>query len=66
MVNDRPAILDRLPIWGHVVWVHDTSGGKLDPRTCEGRWVGFDTNSNAHHIYWPEKRSIMGERSVTC
>ena len=65
MVNDRPAILDRLPIWGQVIWVHDTSGGKLDPRAREGRWVGFDTDSNAHRIYWPEKRSITVERSVT-
>ena len=65
MVNDWLAILDRLPIWGQVVWVHDTSGGKLDPHAREGRWVGFDTNSNAHRIYWPEKRSITVERSVT-
>ena len=31
----------------------------------EGRWVGFDDESKAHHIYWEEKRSVTIERSVT-
>lgn len=38
--------------------MHDTSGSKLDSRAAEGRWVGFDEDSFAHRVYWPEKRAV--------
>lgn len=50
--------------WGLKVWVHDSNGTKLDGRAKVGRWIGFDEESNAHRIYWPEKRSVTIERSV--
>ena len=65
MINGEQLSLDILPIWGCVVWVHDKSGGKLSMRAKEGRWVGFDTESRGHRIYWPSKGSIMVEQSVT-
>jgi hypothetical protein len=51
-------------VWGSIVWVHDASGGKLDPRAKDGRWVGFDFSSKGHRIYWPSKRSVSVECSV--
>jgi hypothetical protein len=54
-----------LPEWGQSVWVHDTSGSKLDARAKEGRWVGFDSEStHAHRIYWPGKNSVSVERDI--
>ncbi|KAJ3750678.1 hypothetical protein DFH05DRAFT_1384939, partial [Lentinula detonsa] len=38
---------------------------KLDGRATEGRWVGFDEESYAHCVYWPEKRTISVEQSVS-
>jgi hypothetical protein len=40
--------------FGARVWVHDTSNDKLGARAKEGRWIGFDEESNAHRIYWPD------------
>jgi hypothetical protein len=33
------------------VWVHNTSGNKLDGHSYVGHWVGFDEVSNGHRIY---------------
>ena len=46
------------------MWVHDTAGTKLDGRMKEGRWVGFDEESKAHHIYYPRKWLVGVERSI--
>lgn len=56
--------LSNLPVWGARVWVHDPDGSKLAPRAKEGRWVGFDPNSQGHRIYWKKTRSVTVERSV--
>ena len=56
--------LSTLHPWGSRVWVHDTSGSKLDGRAKEGHWVGFDEESRAHRIYWAAKRSVTVERSI--
>ena len=37
-----------LPEFGSKVWVHTTSGSKLDGRSVVGRWVGFDEDSSGH------------------
>jgi hypothetical protein len=57
--------LSNIHPWGTRVWVHDTSGSKLDGRAKEGRWVGFDEESRGHRVYWENKRSVTVERSVT-
>jgi hypothetical protein len=49
---------------GDKVWVHTTTGSKLDGRSEIGRWVDFDETSNGHRIYWPEKCSVSIEQSV--
>src|SRR6266511_3554817 len=64
LTKEKPD-LSNVHIWGSQVWVHNTSGSKLDGRVKEGQWVGFDNKSKAHRIYWEEKRSVTIERSVT-
>ncbi|KIN99810.1 hypothetical protein M404DRAFT_154217 [Pisolithus tinctorius Marx 270] len=59
MLYQRPPDLSKIPVWGCHVKVHDTSGSKLDIH-C----VGFDPESDGHHIYWPDTRAIRIERSV--
>ena len=44
--------------------MHDTAGTKLDRKMKEGQWVGFDEESKAHCIYYPEKWLVGVERSV--
>jgi hypothetical protein len=50
--------------FGTKVWVHNTSGSKLDGCSSVGRWVGFDEVSNGHRIYWPDKQTISVECSI--
>jgi hypothetical protein len=56
--------LHSLPEFGSQVWVHNTSGSKLDGRAMMGCWVGFDEESSGHRIYFPEKRTVAIECSV--
>jgi len=37
---------------------------KLDPRGDEAHWIGFDTESNGHFIYWPQIPKVSIERNV--
>jgi len=50
--------------WGHRVWVHDPTNSKLDGRAKEARWVGFDSESRAHCIYWPDKVRVNVEHHI--
>ena len=56
--------LSFLPRFGAKVWVHVEGSGKLDPKSVEGHWVGFDSDSKAHRIYFQAKRSVSVERNV--
>src|ERR1700678_4098222 len=53
-----------LPEFKCKVWVHTTDGSKLDGRSVEGKWVGFDEDSSGHRIYSPVKRTVSVQRSV--
>lgn len=63
MYREPPTLAD-VPIWGGLVWVLDTSDGKLAAQAQEGHWVGFVLESNGHRIYWPEKRAVTVECNV--
>ena len=57
--------LSIVPEWGQRVWVHQSTGSKLDGRAAEGQWVGFDAEStHAHRIYWLDKGRISVERDI--
>lgn len=63
LFDEKPDISNLHP-WGCDVWVHDTSGSKLDGRAKKGKWVGFDEESDGHRVYYAEKRAVIVERSV--
>jgi len=65
MLFKKKPNLEHLPIWGCRVKVHSTNGSKLDMRAIDGRWVGFDPDSNGHRIYLEDTRRVAVERSVT-
>jgi transposase InsO family protein len=65
MVTGETPVLCDVPEWGAIVWVHDTSNGKLCECAKEGHWVRYDLNSKGHRIYWLEKKNITIERSQT-
>ena len=56
--------LSFLPRFGAKVWIHVEAGGKLEPKSVKGRWIGFDSESKAHRIYFQAKRSVSVERNV--
>ena len=64
MLYQRKPNLENVPVWGCCVKVHDTSGMKLDMCARDGHWVGFDPESDGHHIYFPDRGIIGVERSV--
>lgn len=51
LVMGEMPVLHDIPEWGSVIWVHETSSGKLGIRTNEAHWVGYDLNSDGHRIY---------------
>ncbi|THH07674.1 hypothetical protein EW146_g9241 [Bondarzewia mesenterica] len=50
--------------WGSTVWVHDTTGLKLEPRAKEGHWIGVDELSKGCRVYWPKSKMVSVERNV--
>ena len=51
MLCGKKLDLCNLPPWEGKCWVLNWSGSKLDDHACKGHWVGFDTESTAHHVY---------------
>ena len=51
--------------FGAAAYVKDLTAGKLDARARKGRFVGYDAESKAYQIYFPEHRIVSVERDVT-
>ena len=64
MLYSKKPNLEKVPVWGCRVKVHDMSGMKLNMRARDGHWVGFDPESDGHRIYFPDCGTIGVERSV--
>ncbi|KIO10894.1 hypothetical protein M404DRAFT_129034 [Pisolithus tinctorius Marx 270] len=65
MLYNRPPNLSKIPVWGCCVKVHDTVRDKSVAMFVRyGHWVGFDPESDGHHIYWPDTQAIRIEQSV--
>ena len=64
MLYQKKPNLENVPVWGCQVKVHDTSGMKLDMWARNGHWVGFDPESDGHHIYFPDHSNIGIEWSI--
>ena len=56
--------LEKLPVWGCQVKVHDITGSKLDMWVRDGHWVGFDPKSDGHRIYCVDHGTVGVEQSV--
>ena len=66
ILNGKKPNLKNLQPWGCKVQVHDNTGSKLDGQSSIGHWMGFDTESkDGHRVYWPERRMVTVERSVS-
>ena len=64
MLYKKAPNLKNLPVWGCRIKVHSSNSSKLDMQAINGKWVGFDRDSNSHRIYLPDTRQIAVERSV--
>jgi len=60
----RAPDLSGLQRWGTTVWVHDADGTKLDAHARKGRWLGFDTESHAHCVYFSATHNVTTEPNV--
>ena len=65
MLYGKKPHLGDLPVWGAKCWILDHTGSKLDDRTKDGYWVGYDSESTAHRIYLPTRKAVVVERNVT-
>ena len=63
-VYGKPPNLAGLPVWGAQIWVHDADASKIGAHACLGHWVGYDSQSRGHHVYWPDKRSVTVKQSI--
>src|SRR5882724_6868849 len=63
LTSTKPNLSD-LHEWGRRVLVYDQSNSKLGSRVKEGRWVRFDTESKASHVYWLDKHTVSVERDT--
>ena len=56
--------LSILPEWGTKAFVLKEDSNKLEPKTEEGRWMGYSNESKGHRIYWPGKHRTTIECNV--
>ncbi|KAF8836132.1 hypothetical protein BDN67DRAFT_911729 [Paxillus ammoniavirescens] len=64
MLFSKKPNLSNLPVWGCRVKVHTMAGSKLNMRAHNGHWVGFDCDSNGHHVYFEDTGHVGIERSI--
>jgi hypothetical protein len=65
LVNKSKANLTLAHEFGTPVYVHITTGGKLEAKAEEATFVGVDQESKGYHIWWAGKRKVSIERNVT-
>jgi hypothetical protein len=64
ILRNKAPDLSYVVLWGVNVWVKVNSVGKLDARGLLGQFVGYNDESKAIRIYWPDSRSIGIERYI--
>jgi Integrase core domain len=64
VLRNEASDMSHIVPWGVNVWVKINSMGKLDARGRLGWFVGYNDESKAIRIYWPESRSIGIEHNV--
>ena len=61
MTNTKP-ILAGIQSFGAAAYVKLENTGKLDKQALKGCFIGYDSESKGHWIYWPEKCMV----SIKC
>ena len=60
----RPPDLSALRDWGSRVLMHDPTRSKLSPHAHEARWIGPNTDTKTHRVFWPRSGNVSVERNV--
>ena len=63
MLYNKKLDLKNLHEWGSAVWVHTTTGTKLDGQSKTGKWIGFDETSKGHHMYILARKKKCNNRA---
>ena len=53
-----------LHVFGTICYPYNKDAKKLDPRSKKGYFVGYDRDSPAYLVYFPESKSVMKHRLV--
>ena len=64
VVHNFKPNLSGLPEWGTQVWVHNATGSKLDVRAVTCHWMGYDMESKASCVYWPQQQKVSVECNI--
>jgi hypothetical protein len=65
LVNKTKPNLTLTHKFGTPVYVHITTGGKLEAKAEEATFVRVDQESKGYHIWWAGKQKVSIERNVT-
>ena len=58
MCHGKKPHLAGIQEFGTAAYVKDLDAGKLDPKACVRRFMGYNSESKGYRIYWPKKKSI--------
>jgi hypothetical protein len=64
MATGEKPDLSKLHQFGCTAWIKNPKAGKLDSRTIEGKFLGYDEESKGYRIYWLKKQTVTVERDI--
>lgn len=58
--------LEHLRVFGSKVYIHvaDSQRSKLEPKSIEGIFLGYDDQSKAYRVYNPDRNAVVASRDV--
>ena len=60
----KPDISDFHIFSSHIYVQCEKEPGKPNPQAQEGCWIGLESESNRHYIYWPQQHTATTERNI--
>ena len=64
MLTGRGPNVSRMQKFGTVCYSYRQDGKKLDSKAAKGIFIGYDKNSPAYMVYYPDSRKVMKNRLV--
>ncbi|XP_061753964.1 copia protein isoform X1 [Nerophis ophidion] len=64
MLTGKRPDMSKLQKFGTVCFAYTQEKGKLDPRCEQGRFIGYDKNSPAYLVYYPDIEMVQKHRLV--